>query len=109
CRPRHLDHPHAEKSLANYLGTAAPAVQRSEATPLHTSRLKQDRARASLGPIPIYSGSDGSLNNTVSLMLPCPNCGKFGFVGSAGSSVDAVSSGGNSTSEFKNSSRLSLW
>ena len=48
-----------------------------------------------------YSGSPGSSNSTVNLMLPWPNCGKFGFVGSPGSSVEAVSSGGNSTSEFE--------
>ena len=53
-----------------------------------------------------YSGSVGSLNNTVSLMLPCPYCGKLALVGSAGSNVDAVSSGGNSTSEFRNMIRL---
>jgi len=26
----------------------------------------------------VYSGSRGSLNKTVNLMLPCPNCGKLG-------------------------------
>src|SRR3954447_21487060 len=49
-----------------------------------------------------YSKSVGSLNITVSLMLPWPYCGKFVFVRFAGSSVDAVSSGGNNTSEFRN-------
>ena len=47
-----------------------------------------------------YSGSVGSLNSTVNLM-PCPNCGKLLLLGSAGSRFDAVSSGGNSTSEFR--------
>src|SRR6266404_2178548 len=51
---------------------------------------------------PTYSGSAGSLNSTVNLMLPWPNCGNPFFVGSPGSRFDAVSSGGNSTSEFRN-------
>jgi len=50
---------------------------------------------------PSHSGSVVSLNSTVNLMLPWPNCGKLGFVGSPGSKVDAVSSGGNNTSEFR--------
>ena len=48
------------------------------------------------------SRSVGSSNSTVSLMLPCPACGKFDVDGFPGSSVDAVSSGGNRISEFKN-------
>ena len=56
--------------------------------------------------IPHHSGSVGSLNSTVSLMLPWPNCGKFCFVGSAGSRFEAVSSGGNRTSESRKLSRL---
>src|SRR5262249_58109276 len=50
----------------------------------------------------LYSGSLGSLNSTVSLMLPWPCCGKPGVFGSPGSRFDAVSSGGNSTSDSRN-------
>src|SRR5215475_10689808 len=49
-----------------------------------------------------HSGSVGSLNNTVSLILPWPYCGKFGVAGCPGSRLEAVSSGGNNTSEFRN-------
>src|SRR5262245_19132709 len=41
-----------------------------------------------------YSGSLGLLKRTVNLMLPCPNCGKFGALRFPGSRFDAVSSGG---------------
>src|SRR5215472_2651569 len=53
---------------------------------------------------PDYSGSLGLLNNTVSLMLPCPNCGKLAAWRFPGSRLDAVSSGGKRISEFKKSS-----
>src|SRR6266571_6121043 len=48
-----------------------------------------------------YSGSEGLLNNTVNLMLPCPNCGKLVLLGSPGSRFDAVSSGGNRIRELR--------
>ncbi|MCG3131088.1 MAG: hypothetical protein FLDDKLPJ_01863 [Phycisphaerae bacterium] len=51
----------------------------------------------------VYSGSVGSLNNAGSLMLPCPNCGKPGVLGSPGFRLLAVSSGGNRTSELRKS------
>src|SRR5882672_12639079 len=50
----------------------------------------------------LYSGSAGLLNSTVNLMLPWPNCGKPSLVWSPGSRLDAVSSGGNNTSELRN-------
>ncbi len=49
-----------------------------------------------------HSGSVGSLNRTVSFMLPCPNWGKFGVVRTPGSRVEAVSSGGKRTRESRN-------
>ena len=51
--------------------------------------------------LPVYSTSVGSLNKTVSLMLPCPNCGYPVAAGLPGSRFEAVSSGGNNTSEFR--------
>jgi hypothetical protein len=53
----------------------------------------------------VYSTSVGSLNKTVSLMLPCPNCGYPVAAGLPGSRFEAVSSGGNNTSEFRKASR----
>ena len=50
-----------------------------------------------------YSGSVGSLNSAGSRMLPCPYCGKPAVLRSPGLRLDAVSSGGNSTSEFRKS------
>ena len=50
----------------------------------------------------------GSLNSTGKRMLPCPRCGKPGAFGFPGSRFEAVSSGGNSTSEFRNSSTAVL-
>ena len=50
-----------------------------------------------------YSGSFGLLNNAPSLILPCPTCGKSGSLRSPGSRFEAVSSGGKTISELKNS------
>src|SRR5215204_5809159 len=49
-----------------------------------------------------HSGSFGLLKSALSLMLPCPNCGKLKALRLPGSSVDAVSSGGKMTSELRN-------
>src|SRR6185503_11786518 len=54
--------------------------------------------RSACGGPGAHSGSRGSLNNTGSLMLPCPACGNPSAVGFAGFRLEAVSSGGNSTS-----------
>src|SRR5262249_2050825 len=63
--------------------------------------------RPALVPVYLpYSKSVGSLNRPESLMLPWPHRGQLGWVGSAGSRLDAVSSGGNKTSEFRNASKL---
>src|SRR5678815_2876680 len=51
---------------------------------------------------PTYSGSFGLLKSPLSLMLPCPNCGKLKALRFPGSSVEAVSSGGKITSELRN-------
>src|SRR5437016_2337929 len=48
-----------------------------------------------------HSISAGLLNKTVSLIDPCPTCGKPELVGTPGSRVEAVSSGGKRTREFK--------
>jgi hypothetical protein len=48
-----------------------------------------------------HSIRDGLVNSAVSLILPCPNCGKPARVGSPGSRFDAVSSGGNRIKELR--------
>src|SRR2546421_1535944 len=48
-----------------------------------------------------YSGSAGLLKSTLSLMLPCPNWGNPAVSLLPGFKFEAVSSGGNSTSEFR--------
>ena len=53
-----------------------------------------------------HSISDGLLKSTVSLTLPCPNCGNHAASRLPGSRLEAVSSGGKITSEFKNSKTL---
>jgi HlyD family secretion protein len=51
-----------------------------------------------------HSGSLGSLNRSVSLMLPCPNCGKLTRLRFPGSRFEAVSSGGKMINELRNAS-----
>src|SRR5215813_13158805 len=70
--------------------TAWPQTRRLKPTPIE--------------PV-IHSGSVGSLKRTVSLILPCPNCGNPAAFLFPGSRFDAVSSAGKITSEFRNSSK----
>src|SRR5689334_25435352 len=53
-----------------------------------------------------HSTSDGLLKSTVSLTLPCPNCGNEKTLRFPGSRLDAVSSGGKITKDLRNSSTL---
>lgn len=71
--------------------------------PRHTEELQKNDSASGMDALTRthYSGSVGSLNSDVNLILPCPNCGKLGLAGSPGSKFDAVSSGGNNTSELR--------
>jgi hypothetical protein len=66
--------------------------------PLHQLLARLELSNKTTGKValPGHSGSFGLLNNALSLMLPCPNCGKLKALRLPGSRFEAVSSEGRS-------------
>src|SRR5438045_3908789 len=81
----------------------APRPPDGRASARRTARKGRDE---DVRPMARYSGSEGSLKSAGRRMLPWPYWGNPGVAASPGLRFEAVSSGGNNTSELRKSRML---